>query len=269
MKARLPVPLVSIPLLLAVGMAGATPSYGQSGDLEQRVQRLERLLENQVLKEMLVRLEDMQRELEQLRGRQEVHGHEIKRMLSRQRELYMDVDRRLAPLERMGVQANVTSPPQQNAVSGAQTTSSANPAPSDTGSALSPTDAVAEQKAYEKAFTLLTEGRYEQAQKAFGEFLAAYPNGSHAANAQYWLAESHYLSRNFDQALKQFQALLDQYPSSPKAPKAMLKIGFVHYEKGDWTKARKTLEVVVEQYVGTTSARLAKQRLVEMKKENR
>ena len=273
--------MMKFPLFVAVGLiaglSGIVPAFAQSGgsagDLEKRVVRLERLIENQVFKEMLERLEDVQRELAELRGQQEMHDHKIRRLVDRQRELYMDLDRRLAVLERGG--AVVETAPTgsdgggDSAAAPSSPTGSGDAAAAGEGRTLSPADAAAEQAAYEKAFNLLTEGRYEQARQAFSQFLAAYPQGNHSGNAQYWLAESYYLSRDFDRALQEFRKVFDQYPGNPKVSRAKLKIGFVHFERGDWVAARRALEGVTRQYPGTAPARLAQQRLAEMKKENR
>ena len=266
---------LSLCLSLLLGLTLAASALAQakapSNDLERRVIRLERLIENRILEDMLTRLEDIQRDLTELRGGQEVHGHRIERLMDRQRQLYRDVDRRLVALERAGTApaASVTpepaaAPPPESSETGTVPASVAR-----TETAPTPADAAAEQVAYERAFNLLTEGRYEQAQEEFRAFLAQYPDGAHAGNAQYWLAESHYLSRDFDPALAQFQQVLDRYPDSPKAPKAKLKIGFVYFELGDWETARKALEAVARQHPNSASARLAQQRLSELRQENR
>ena len=266
--------------MLAMGLSGIAPVFAQSGDVadgfEQRVVRLERLIENQVFKEMSERLEDIQRELAELRGQQEIHEHRIKRLVDRQRELYMDLDRRLAVLERGGAMVEPEpAGPDEATDPGAESSSQASSGQTGSGDASgagrgpSPADAAVEQAAYEKAFNLLTEGRYEQARREFSQFLADHPQGNHSGNAQYWLAESYYLSRDFDRALQEFQKVFDQYPGNAKVSRAKLKIGFVHFERGDWTAARQALEEVTRQYPGTAPARLAQQRLAEMKKENR
>ena len=82
---------LSLSGMLAMGLSGIAPVFAQSGDVadgfEQRLVRLERLIENQVFKEMLERLEDVQQELGELRGQQEVHEHRIKRLVDRQRDV--------------------------------------------------------------------------------------------------------------------------------------------------------------------------------------
>ncbi|MGB0713457.1 MAG: tol-pal system protein YbgF [Gammaproteobacteria bacterium] len=262
-------------IVATLGMGLLLPSSVLAQSLESRVERLERLLENQILREMLQRLEDIQREVRELRGEQEVHEHRIGRLMDRQRELYLDVDRRLAKLERVGGSAGVggAAPADTTADAGAgsaipgATTPEQGSVTSGVPAAADVADAAAETADYENAFNLVTEGRYEQAQKALATFLQAHPDGRNAPNAQYYLGEAHYLTSNFDQALKEYRALLTRYPDSGKRASALMKIGFVYYEKNDMPKARQALEQVVREYAGSTQARLASQRLKQMKSD--
>jgi len=278
--------------------------------LDERVARVERLLESQSLVEMLTQLEQLQNELRMLRGEIEVQTHTLGDIKRRQRELYLDVDRRLRKLELSSVAAAPTQPgavggmaqpgvkgdlAQQPATAGqpsgvgqlaqptvpvrpAQTppatavpsTASAAPAAGATPAASVQTaasDPRLEQAAYQHAFGILKEGRYDQAIEVFREFLNKYPDSSYADNSQYWLGEAHYVTRNFQGGLTEFRKVMDLYPDSPKVPDAMLKIGFIHYELGDWAQARTMLQDVTARFPKTTSARLAENRLQRMKLE--
>lgn len=138
-----------------------------------------------------------------------------------------------------------------------------------------PSDATAvspdggEQTAYQQAFNLLKDGRYDKAIAGFQDFLTRYPNAANAPNAQYWMGEAYYVKRDFKNAQQAFQALLERYPTTAKRPDATLKIGFVHYELGQWNDARKVLSEVQNAYPGTPAAKLAANRLEKMKKEGR
>ena len=48
-------------------------------------------------------------------------------------------------------------------------------------------------------------------------FLSGYANSPLADNAQYWLAQSHYVQRQFNVALPEFQKVVDKYPQSVEA----------------------------------------------------
>ncbi len=114
---------------------------------------------------------------------------------------------------------------------------------------------------------MLKEQRYEQAAIAFEQFLVTYPDSELADNAQYWLAESHYVTNQYEEALIAFQSVIDGYPRSRKVPDALLKIGYCNYELQRWDDARASLGKVREDYPETTAARLAGQRITRMDEE--
>ena len=122
-----------------------------------------------------------------------------------------------------------------------------------------------EQAAYDRAFRALREQRYADAAEGFNSFLQQYPDSSYAPNAQYWLGEAYYVTRDFATALDIFQELQEKYPDSSKSGDALLKIGYSHYELEQWSEARAALEQVRSRYPGTTLARLAENRLRDLR----
>jgi len=234
--------------------------------------------ETRRLLELLGRLDQLEREVRQLRGDLEVTSHDLKGLKDRQRELYLDLDRRLRALEVGGVhQAPAAAPPPSPASAAPPTAATAAPgsasaaaAPAPASSSPGPATAAPspqEHQAYEAAFNLLKDGRYPQAITAFQQFLKAHPASGYADNAQYWLGEANYVSRNFKGAANEFGKVLSNYPSSPKIPDAMLKLGFTYYELAKWGEARSTLQDVIKRYPQSTAARLAETRLQRMSKE--
>lgn len=81
------------------------------------------------------------------------------------------------------------------------------------------------------------------------------------------MGEAHYQMNDFQGALVNYQAVLQGYPDSNKAPDALLKIGYSQYAMQNYAAARKTLESVLKQYPGTNVAKLARQRLDQMRKQ--
>ena len=112
-------------------------------------------------------------------------------------------------------------------------------------------------------------GEYEAAAGAFREFLAAFPNSDLVDNAQYWYAETQYVTRAFADALPAFQKVVLEFPQSRKVPDALLKIGYCNYELRNWEAARTALSRVAQDYPDTTAARLASKRLERMSNEGR
>jgi len=142
------------------------------------------------------------------------------------------------------------------------------PMPADQVASVAPTaDAGGEQAAYRAASELLRIGRYEDAIAGFQAQLQQYPGGSLADNAQYWIGEAYYVTRQFDRALAEFQRVANEYPQSPKAADAMLKVGYIQYERRQFAAARQTLTSLKTTWPNSPAARLADNRLSRMKEE--
>jgi tol-pal system protein YbgF len=237
-----------------------------------------------VVANLVLQVQEMQDEVRTLRGMLEEQTRELENLKRRQRDQYLDLDQRLSDVRNAqpaavggAMAAGATQPP---------TVSPATPrdepevrAPIETqsevtgiGEPLVQSQAVegspeAEKAAYDQAFQALKELRYADAAEAFQAFREQYPGSEYADNAQYWLGESYYVTKNFDIALEAFRDLLADFPDSPKAPDALLKIGYTHYELEQWDQARAALTQVQEQYPDSTLSRLAENRLRSMRME--
>jgi tol-pal system protein YbgF len=256
-------------LLVLLGVAANAPAASKS-ELEARIVQLERKLDSRSLVDMLEQVGELQRQVQQLRGDIEVQNHTLEGLQKRQRDLYLDIDRRLHRLEAGGVEAPAATTgggvaPASAAAPAAAPAAAAPPAAAvATAPALNPAE---QRKAYDQALEMLKEGRYSDAATAFQGFLQQYPNSSYADNAQYWLGEVYYVTRQFPAALAEFDKVLKNYPGSAKAADALLKQGYIQYELKDWAKARALLGEVVKNHPGSTSARLAQERLDRLKRE--
>ncbi|NNJ65589.1 MAG: tol-pal system protein YbgF [Xanthomonadales bacterium] len=232
---------------------------------------------------LVVQVQELQDEVRSLRGQLEEQQRELENMKRRQRDQYLDLDQRLSdlrnaqPVMPSGTAAAAaprpgpTMPPAEDVPevrapieSQSQATGIGQPV---VESAAAPAAAAAEKAAYDQAFQALKELRYADAAEEFQSFLDRYPNSEFSDNAQYWLGESYYVTRNYDIALRAFQDLLSQFPESPKAPDALLKVGYTHYELEQWDSARAALTQVQEQYPDSTLSRLAENRLRSMRME--
>jgi tol-pal system protein YbgF len=271
--------LTKTALAVSLLVYGSTASAVSKDELESRVQQLERRLDSRSLVTLMEQVSALQREVQQLRGDIEVQTHSMESLQKRQRDLYLDIDRRLHRLEAGGVQGQAEAP-WAGAVAPVRPGGTARPAAPFTppgsstvtattaGSAASAALNPAEQRNdYDRALEQLKEGRYTEASSAFQAFLKKHPGSSYADNAQYWLGEVYYVTREFQSALSEFGKVVDSYPDSTKIADAKLKIGYIQYELKDWTKARDMLTQVAQGYPGTTTARLAQERLDRMKRE--
>ncbi|MES9968445.1 MAG: tol-pal system protein YbgF [Candidatus Thiodiazotropha sp.] len=272
-------------LCTLMGLCVTSPVLAANGaklTLEQRLQRIERIMQNQSLADLVLQVQQLRQEVQQIRGDLEEQKHNMDAMSRRQRDLYLDIDQRLSRF-----QPGAAPPPPAQSISPPMTPPSA-PVPAPAGqpaapstarspgfgasataqvATVTPPDPKREAEAYQAAFNLLKQGRYGESITAFSNFLRDYPGGDYEDNAQYWLAEASYVNRDFDTALGEFTKIPEKYPSSPKIPGAMLKMGYIHYEKKNWTDARNILNELINNYPTTTESRLAQKRLQRLTKE--
>jgi len=141
------------------------------------------------------------------------------------------------------------------------------PAPAPTSAPSAAIELGGERDQYRAAYAMLQQGEAEEASRRFSSFIAQFPNSAYADNAQYWLAESYYGTRNFSNALVEFNKVEELYPASAKVPDARLKIAYIAYEKRQWSKARSLLNEVQQQNPDQRSGKLAAERLRRMNAE--
>ncbi len=232
--------------IAAVAMAGfaATAANAQSqgeriGTLEQRMGAVEQKLDNQGLLEMARQLDALEAELRRLRGEIESLQHDLDASRRQQRDQYVDLDTRLRAAETALAAAQATAP------------------------------AAGPDAEYQAAFTLLKEGRYDEAATAFTKFLANHRDHELASNAQYWLGEVYYVKREYPAALSAFEGVLSGFPGARKSPDALLKAGYCHYELGHFDLARTALTRVTKDFPGSSAAVEATDRLKRMTAEGR
>jgi len=318
----------TVPAMAVYAQAPVSSTQQGGGSTEQRLERVERMLDSQGLLDMLQQLQQLQREISLLRGEIETQNYNLDQLTRRQRDLYTDVDQRMQRLERgagfavdtdLGmietgmadgppletlspIQAYSDSPsgivsgsPLQiefigsetssgttggpeaeripdisvstdiDPLTGGQTSTEIEPTPTIVGpltvAQSTPADPVQLQAEYQQAFNLLRQSLYDQAIRAFQQFLASHPDALFSDNAQYWLAEAHYVKREFPQALAEYNKVVTDYPQSQKVNDALLKIGFTLFEMGELDAASKQLQELIQKQPDTTVARLADERL--------
>lgn len=121
-----------------------------------------------------------------------------------------------------------------------------------------------EDKSYEQSLQAFKAGNYQQAQAGFSEFLLRYPGSRLAPNAQYWLGECYYGTKDYAQAISAFDRVQSSYPDSAKVPAALLKKGFAYAALKDRGRASSTLKQVVETFPRSPEAVMAKQKLAQL-----
>jgi tol-pal system protein YbgF len=238
-------------------------------NIQQEVIRLSNQMENRATLDLFQRVDELSDEISQLRGELEIQSNELAGLKKRQRELYLDIDRRLRDLENSATSQSSTAAPVQIPASGTSTVAPVVAPGVNTGQAAQPntTASSAEKGAYQKAFEALKEGRYKKAKASFKTFLKTYPNSIYAGNSQYWLGEANYVTRNFKQGIVEFKQVVAKYPNSAKVPDAMLKLGYTYYELKQHEQAKAILQELRKRFPKSAAFRLAGKRLDRMRKE--
>jgi tol-pal system protein YbgF len=253
--------------------AADDPVQVKLNDIDTRLTRIERIISNQSLVELAQHLDQVQSDVRQLRGRVEELEYNTESTRKQQRDLYSDLDKRLAALGGGSAGAAAASASSGSGSVGAGGSSVPQSAAGGAGSSAAVvaagsagTDSAGagtseEQRVYGQSFDALKAGSYSTAITGFKDFLSSYPASPLAENAQYWLGEAFYVTRDFDSATGAFKTVLQKWPDSRKAPDALLKLGYTQLEQKKVGEGRATLAQVVQKYPGTDAAKLAAERL--------
>src|SRR3954465_3804896 len=156
-------------------------------DLDARLQRIERVMTNQSLLEMAQHIDALQAEIRTMRGEVELLQNQSEGGKTQSRNLYGDLEKRLAALETLGGVGAM-------APAGASPSGSATPSAAGGG----------EQASYEVAFSALKAADYPKAIAGFKGFVSTYPDSALASNAQYWLGEAYYVTHEYPSAIAAF-----------------------------------------------------------------
>lgn len=244
--------LVGITCLFMTGVCFAqapvvNANSTNSAQIEDRLAMLERIVDSRTESQqrMQGQLDELQGDIDEMRGSIELHNHQLEKLLERQRELFLELDRRFESMQ----QSSDTLANDIANIDGADTSpAAANPAN--------------EQTAYQAAVNLILKDKdYENAVPAFQSFLSQYPNSELTDNAHYWLGQLLYNQQKYDEAKEQFEQVANKFASSPKRADSLLKLGLIEKSIGNLSAANNLFQQVVDEYSSSTSAREATRQL--------
>ncbi|RTE87770.1 MULTISPECIES: tol-pal system protein YbgF [Gammaproteobacteria] len=225
--------------------AGPAPvvslAQAQQETVEERVARLERAFEARQSGQarMLQQLNQLQREISELRGITEQHANQLDQILERQRDLYQEIDRRISEVRGSGSSLGTS-------------------VDMSTGSG----EVSENETAYDRAIRLvLEERRYDLAIPEFESFIATNPDSPYRSNAHYWLGQLYLVEENYAEAESNFSTVVDMYPDSSKRADCIYKLGLIKLATGDTAAAQEYFNRVQSEYPDSTEAGLAQQQL--------
>ncbi|MBO1256143.1 tol-pal system protein YbgF [Alteromonas sp. 5E99-2] len=223
---------------------GAVNSTLAVSSLEERVAVLERIIKsrNVMQQSLQTQLDDMQYEVDELRGTVELHTNQLEKVLQRQRELYLEIDKRVESLKSTQIQVPTTTPTINEPIASVESQ-------------------LGESESYDKAVNLILKTReYDKAIPAFREFLQAYPNSEFADNAYYWLGQLLFNKKEWADAESSFSTVVNNFADSTKRADAMLKLGVIKQNLGQGSQANVWFERVLSEYPNSSAAKLARSR---------
>lgn len=257
-------------LYSSVPTAAAQSTRARLDDLELRMKQTEETIRGQALVELSQRLDALEAEVRAMRGDLEVLQREGEVLRKQQQDVTKDFEQRLVQLaDKMEALAAPTPSAADSAAD-----SSAVPATESLAVGESaplppePAPAVPAERPevlYGRAFDALKASKFPEAIVGMRDFLARYPAHPLADNAQYWLAQSHYVTRDYGQAIDAFTAFVARSPDAARVPDALLKKGISELELGRTANARATLDEVVKRFPQNDAARAAREQLARLR----
>jgi tol-pal system protein YbgF len=118
---------------------------------------------------------------------------------------------------------------------------------------------------YQQGLDLVKGGDTLKGRELLTKFVEKNPNHELAANAHYWIGESHYTEKSYDQAILEFEKVIKNYPGKEKAPAAMLKQAMAFKALGDGKSAKYVFSKLIESFPRSAEAATAKAKLKELK----
>ncbi|MCC4275133.1 tol-pal system protein YbgF [Marinomonas communis] len=225
-----------------------------------------------VAADLLYQLETLQQEVSQLRGQVEQQQYELNKLKSLSKDRYIDLDKRVSGLATQAQAAPVIAPAGSNVQTADSTATVTTPTATVAPLAAAPVRPVKLEEptsearaAYNSAYELIRNKKFEEAQSAYRSYVTSYPNNSLTGNAHYWLGELALVLGNQGEALVQFKTVQDSFAGHSKVPDAIYKLGIVNDQLGNQSLAKEFFQRVISQYPESNSAALATNYLNNMK----
>ncbi|UTW13699.1 tol-pal system protein YbgF [Marinobacterium rhizophilum] len=205
--------------------------------------------------QLMMMLQQLQDEVRSLRGQVESQQYELDRMQKDQLERYRDLDRRLGALITGAAAAPVV--PELNSDTALPGAGALAPeAPGAVAAASAPASANDDQ-AYQAAFALVRERKFDEAASAFERFVQDYPASTRLANAHYWLGEIYLAQQKLELSQGAFVRVVEDFPGSTKLPDALYKLGVLNHQRGNAAESARYFERVIHDFPQSSAARLA------------
>lgn len=209
------------------------------------------------LADLSVQLDELEREVDRLRGGIEVAQHQAEQALKEARAARMASEASANPSLETGETLAVPDASGPAAPEAIAVNPSTAAAPPGTGASSS------EVEAYAQAYRAWKDDEARVCIDRFREFLQAYPSSAFADDAAYWMADCYFKQGDFKTAILRFDDVVARHPAGNKAADALYRQGeaLLRLGPGYAKAAGRAFERVVNEYPDSARAVSAKRQL--------
>jgi len=205
--------------------------------------------------ELMEQVEQLQEEVQSLRGMLEEQCYEIKSINKRQEQLFSDLDKKIISMPNLTNTKNMTK----------------------NNGHYEGEVSLGEKDKYEISYNLMKKNKYKDAKSSFQDFLRQYPNGDYISNVYYWLGEIYFIEweqdrKNqtyLDRSIEYFSIIISKYKNHDKYVDSLLKLGLIEIEKQNFRKAREYFGIVQSQSPKSSGANFARAQLQRLEREGK
>lgn len=257
-------------------------AVAQPQNLQDRIERLERMADNPVLMQQSQRINQQHREIQQLHDRVDRLQNQLRITETHQNNFFRGTDARLNSLEAK-LEQNLVVPtikatkdipkiaqplqptvPKIDASIDKQKLSTVETKTIASSSTIITTTRAAneaEQEQYQAIFSLMKNKQYAEAHQGFLKFQKTFPTINLASNALYWAGEAALVLQKNDLALESFMNVVNIYPNSLKLTDSLLRAGDTLRRMGNIEQAKEKYNILLEKHPRSQAAGKVKQRL--------
>lgn len=225
--------------------------------------------------ELFFMIEQLQQEVNSLRGLLEEQGHELRMLKQSSKDRYLDLDTRVLDLtKRLSGSSSPALTNERLLIDPQVSTSDSFKAPTSSSQQIptakekpvkivpvaplkerEPTKAEADD--YQKAYAFIKNKQYDESILALFAYTENYPDSPLTPNVYYWLGEVYLAQSKFEQAKTSFSLVVSAYPNSQKVSDSLYKLAVTLDALGDKASAKQYLKDVQLSYPDSSAAKLA------------
>ena len=208
--------------------------------------------------ELFFMIEQLKNEVNSLRGMIEEQSNELRILKQSGKDRYLDLDTRVLDLTKRVSQSisDVNKVAATKTVERKQIDEPIDKALDKEEIKLrEPT--VAEKQAYDDAYALIKNKKFDESIMALFAYTENYPESPMMPNVYYWLGEVYLATSKLAQAKTSFSLVISAYPKNPKASDSLYKLAVTLDRLGETSSAKERLQEVQAKYPNSTAAKLA------------